>query len=156
MSAFNGYTPTTADGYGYSANGAFKLYNASSDFDSEKPYVYMLKNGSSTGITDVIYETKMGVYSTSDYTVEEVGYIIADGSHTLNQSAMTVDSDTLSVTVAAFADTGDFNEFKIYVSGVGSNVSKTVRGYIKTTDSNGNTEYFYSLNCCFFALTESN
>ena len=156
ISAFNGYTPTTADGCGYSANGAFKLYNTSSDFDSEKPYVYMLKNGSSIGITDVIYETKMGVYSTSDYTVEEVGYIIADGNHALNQSAMTVDSDVLPVTVASFAETGDYNEFKIYVSGVGNNVSKTVRGYIKTTDSEGNTEYFYSSNCCFFALTESN
>ena len=116
----------------------------------------MLKNGSSIGITDVIYETKMGVYSTSDYTVEEVGYIIADGNHALNQSAMTVDSDVLPVTVASFAETGDYNEFKIYVSGVGNNVSKTVRGYIKTTDSEGNTEYFYSSNCCFFALTESN
>lgn len=150
MSAIAGYTAATAENNGYQYIGDFEPMNAGSGFSVNAPYLYMVNYGTDVGYNGCCYETKMGIYMTNDYSVSEVGYILADGDQTLNTEAMVIGSDTLNITTAAFADVKDFAEYRIFVEGLENNTAKTVRAYAKVTDANGTESFIYSSECCFF------
>jgi len=143
----------SAENYAYLADGNFNIKNTQADFDSEKPYVYLNQIGTVSGDFAALVAS-MGVYVTNNYTIDEIGVIAAEGDYTENKSALVADSQDIVVTKAVFGNTDTYSQYKLYVTDLPANTSRTVRAYIKLTDSEGNTSYVYSSNCCFFGAAE--
>ncbi len=135
----------TEENYSYAQKGSFEPGNTGLDFDSERPYVYLNEAGSSRFENGTIGQTlHMGVYVTRDYTVQEVGIITADGDHTASISELVIDSPDINVTRISLPESGDFQEYKVGVSGLGADSLKTIRAYIKVYNAAGESVFFYS------------
>lgn len=143
----------SAENYAYLANGSFNIKNAQADFDSEKPYVYLNQIGTVSGDFASLF-ANMGVYVTNNYTVSEIGVIAAEGNYTENTSSLTVDATDIAVTKTVLGATDSYAQYKLYVTDLPANTSRTIRAYLKLTDNEGNTSYVYSSNCCFFGEAE--
>ena len=143
----------TAENYAYLVDGNFNIKNAQADFESEKPYVYLNQIGIMSGDFASLI-ANMGVYVTNNYTIEEIGVIATEGDYTQNKSALVADSSDIAVTKAVLGDTDSYSQYKLYVTNLPANTSRTIRAYLKLTDAQGNTSYVYSSNCCFFGEAE--
>ncbi len=141
----------TEESCSYAETGSFRPEYASSDFDTEYPYVYLVKGSSNEFENGTISQSiRIGVYGTSDYIIRKVGIIIASGNYTANASELTADSTDANVTKTDLPVSGSFDEYKVQISGLPWNSSRTMRAYIELWNDAGESIYLYSTDCCFF------
>lgn len=135
--------------YAYLADGNFNIKNTATDFDSEKSYVYLNEIGTVNGDFSCLI-ANMGVYATNNYTVSEIGLIATEGNYSENVSALTVDNTDIAITKTVLGATDSYAQYKLYVTDLPANTSRTVRAFVKLIDSKENVSYVYSDNICFF------